>query len=98
MNLGERLREIRELKKLTLKQVAEAINISISQLHYYETNVSDIPWSKLYALLDLYNIEPFNFIKTGEEYLRITDYSEAGKIKAYTLDREEHKKKKNYFS
>lgn len=95
MNLGERLRKIREFKGLTLKQVAEAIGISTSQLHYYETNVTDIPWSKLYSLLDLYNIEPFNFIKTGDEYIRITDYSETGKIKAYALDKEEHKKKED---
>lgn len=95
MNLGERLREIREYKDLTLKQVADAIGISTSQLHYYETNATDIPWSKLYSLLDFYNIEPFNFIKTGDEYIRITNYSEIGKIKAYALDKEENKKKKS---
>lgn len=92
MNLGEQLRTIRQLRKLTLKQVAEAIGVSVSTLHYYETNWTDIPASKLFSLLDLYNIEPLSFIKNNEQYLRITNYSEIGKMKAFALDQEENNK------
>lgn len=89
MNLGKQLRKIRESRKLSLREVAEAMHMAKSTLSEYENNNIDPPSSKLIALLDFYNVEPFHFLKTGDEYINISKYSEKGKNKAILLDSEE---------
>lgn len=82
MNFGSKLRKIRKMRGLSLKNVADALKIGASTLSEYENNMYELSLSKMFALLDFYNIEPWNFIKTGEEYIRITDYSEINKKKS----------------
>lgn len=92
MNLGEKLKQVRIERGLTLKEVSSALDISVASLHYYENNVINIPWGKLYSLLDFYHLNPYLFVQEGEEYLRITDYSPIAKMKVYAIDEEERKK------
>lgn len=94
MNFGEKLKEIRLMKGLTLETVAKALDIGISTLSEYEHNRYDPSSSKLFALLDFYNIEPYNFLKNGEEYIRITSYSNINKQKVYAIDKLEKENKK----
>ena len=94
MNLGKQLKEIREARKLSLKDVADALHMAISTISEYENNNIDPPSSKLISLLDFYNIEPINFLKTGEQYINISHYSDSGKNKAIILDLEERNIKK----
>lgn len=89
MNLGKELRKIRESRKLSLREVAEVMHMAKSTLSEYENNNIDPPSSKLIALLDFYNVEPFHFIKNGDEYINISKYSERGRNKAILLDLEE---------
>lgn len=89
MNLGKQLKEIREARKLSLKDVADALHMAKSTISEYENNNIDPPSSKLISLLDFYNIEPINFLKTGEQYINISHYSDSGKNKAIILDLEE---------
>lgn len=86
MNFGEKLKELRLMKGLTLETVANAIGIGVSTLSEYENNRYDPSSSKMFKLLDFYNIEPFHFLKNGEEYLRITNYSEINKRKVLAID------------
>ena len=94
MNLGKQLKEIREARKLSLKDVADALHMAKSTISEYENNKIDPPSSKLISLLDFYNIEPINFLKTGEQYINISHYSDSGKNKAIILDLEERNIKK----
>ena len=94
MNLGKQLKEIREARKLSLKDVADALHMAKSTISEYENNHIDPPSSKLISLLDFYNIEPINFLKTGEQYINISHYSDSGKNKAIILDLEERNIKK----
>lgn len=94
MNLGKQLKEIREARKLSLKDVADALHMAKSTISEYENNNIDPPSSKLISLLDFYNIEPINFLKTGEQYINISHYSDSGKNKAIILDLEERNIKK----
>ena len=89
MNVGKLLKEIRETRKLSLKDVADAMHMAKSTLSEYENNNIDPPSSKLISLLDFYNIEPIHFLKTGEQYIDISHYSDSGKNKAIILDLEE---------
>ena len=94
MNLGKQLKEIREARKLSLKDVADALHMAKSTISEYENNNIDPPSTKLISLLDFYNIEPINFLKTGEQYINISHYSDSGKNKAIILDLEERNIKK----
>ena len=94
MNLGKQLKEIREARKLSLKDVADALHMAKSTISEYENNNIDPPSYKLISLLDFYNIEPINFLKTGEQYINISHYSDSGKNKAIILDLEERNIKK----
>lgn len=94
MNLNEKLKEIRILRGLTQKDVAKALNISVSTLSEYENGKYDPSLSRLFSLLDFYNIEPFHFIKKGEEVINITNYSEINKKKVYAIDALEKQNRK----
>lgn len=93
MDFGKELRNLRKNKGLTLKEVATELKIGVSSLSDYENNNVDIPMSKYILLMSFYNIEPINFLLCSEEYLRITNYSEVGKKRAYLLDKLESNKK-----
>ena len=75
-----------------LKDVAEKLNIAKSTLCEYENNNIDPPASKLIALLQLYQVEPFMFLKNEDQYINISHYSKKGKLKAILLDLEEKNK------
>lgn len=92
MSLGSQLKKIRKSRNYKLKDVAKELNIAKSTLCEYENNHIDPPASKLIALLQLYQVEPFMFLKSNEEYINITHYSDSGKKKALLLDLEEKNK------
>ncbi|MGN1183459.1 MAG: helix-turn-helix domain-containing protein [Faecalibacillus sp.] len=94
MNLGKQLKELREERNLSLKDVADALHMAKSTISEYENNNIDPPTSRLMSLLDFYNVEPIHFLKTGEQYINISKYSENGKNKAIILDLEERNIKK----
>lgn len=54
MNM-ERLKEIREDKDLTQKEVAQVINVTQQQYNKYELGINSIPIEKLNRLANFYN-------------------------------------------
>lgn len=84
------------MKGLTLETVANALGIGVSTLSEYENNRYDPSSHKMFMLLDFYNIEPYHFLKNGEEYICITNYSEMNKRKIFAIDKIEKEKQKNY--
>lgn len=53
---GDRLKELREDKGLTLTEVSEKTKISIAALSRWENNLSDIKGSYLVTLANFYNV------------------------------------------
>lgn len=51
----ERLKEIREDKDLTQKEVAQIINVTQQQYNKYELGINSIPIEKLNRLANFYN-------------------------------------------
>lgn len=93
VNIGENLKKIRKAKGLSLETVANALDIGVSTLSEYESNKTEPSLSRYFSLLDFYNVDPMYFLLKGEEYIRITTYSESRKRKAYALDASERKNK-----
>lgn len=57
-SLGERLRQLRKMRRLTLQQVAEAVDISPSFLSMVERGQADISVSRFSRLAGFYGIRP----------------------------------------
>lgn len=55
MNI-ERLKEIREDKDLTQKEIASILNVTQQQYNKYELGINSIPVEKLNRLADYYKI------------------------------------------
>lgn len=51
----ERLKEIREDKDLTQKEIAQIINVTQQQYNKYELGINSIPIEKLNRLANFYN-------------------------------------------
>ena len=56
MTFGKDLKKFREERKLSRKDVAQALNISYSTLTDYENDNIDIPLSKAMKLFNFYRI------------------------------------------
>lgn len=56
MNLGDKLREIREEKGITQEELANQLNINRVQYNQYENNYFNIPIKHLIKIADFYKI------------------------------------------
>ena len=92
MKIGNKLKELRKERQLTLKTVANAINISVSAMSMYENDQIEPSLSVLKSILDFYCVNVEAFLISGDEYINISFYSEIGKQKALALHKEELKK------
>lgn len=58
-SIGEKLKQLRLQRKLTLEEVGKAINASKQTLSKYEKNiVTNIPFNKIERLAEMYNVTP----------------------------------------
>lgn len=87
MNIGMLLRQLRKERNLTLNTVARCVNISITTLSEYERNIIDPPFSKVYSLLQFYNVSASIFLKENKEYICISNYSEINRLKVLEINR-----------
>ncbi len=55
-NLGEKLKELRLSKNLTLKQVADAIGLTRNAISNYEANIREPSLSVLKSLCDFFDV------------------------------------------
>lgn len=65
--IGERLKEIRKLKKLTQEDVAEKLGVSFQQIQKYENGKNRISFSRLYELSNFMNVPLESFVSNIHE-------------------------------
>ena len=65
-DIGNRIRELRELSDITIKEIAEDLNITEETYIQYENGEIDIPASFLYELANIFKVD-LGFLLTGEE-------------------------------
>lgn len=78
-DIGKRIRELRELSDITIKEIAEKLNISEETYIQYENAEIDIPASFLYELAHIFKVD-LGLLLTGEESrMNIFDLTRANK-------------------
>ena len=78
-DIGNRIRELRELSDITVKELAEDLNISEETYLQYENAEVDIPASFLYELAHIFKVD-LGLLLTGEESrMSIFDVTRANK-------------------
>ena len=65
-DIGNRIRELRELSDITIKEIAKDLNINEETYIQYENAEIDIPASFLYELAQIFKVD-LGLLLTGEE-------------------------------
>ena len=77
--IGNRIRELRELSDITIKEIAEKLNIDEEIYIQYENGDIDIPASFIYELANIFKVD-LGLLLTGEESkMTIFDVTRANK-------------------
>ena len=66
--MGEKLRQLREEKNLTLKQVSAALNINLMTYAHYEYGDREPSISMLKSLCDFYDVSADYLIGRSDSY------------------------------
>ena len=78
-DIGNRIRELRELSDIAVKEIAEKLNIKEETYIQYENGEIDIPASFLYELAHIFKVD-LGLLLTGEESrMSIFDVTRANK-------------------
>ena len=78
-DIGNRIKELRELSDITTKEIAEELNIKEETYIQYENAEVDIPASFLYELAHIFKVD-LGLLLTGEESrMNIFDVTRANK-------------------
>ncbi|MBR3139688.1 MAG: helix-turn-helix transcriptional regulator, partial [Methanobrevibacter sp.] len=78
-DIGNRIRELRELSDITIKEIAEELNINEETYIQYENAEVDIPASFLYEIAHIFKVD-LGLLLTGEESrMSIFDVTRADK-------------------
>ncbi|MBQ2653895.1 MAG: cupin domain-containing protein [Methanobrevibacter sp.] len=78
-DIGNRIRELRELSDFTIKEIAEELNIEEEIYIQYENGDIDIPASFIYELANIFKVD-LGLLLTGEESkMTIFDVTRANK-------------------
>ena len=78
-DIGNRIRELRELSDITIKEIAEKLNIEEEIYIQYENGDIDIPASFIYELANIFKVD-LGLLLTGEESkMTIFDVTRANK-------------------
>lgn len=64
--IGERLKELRKIKKLTQEDVAEKLGISFQQIQKYENGKNRISFSRLYEISNFMKVPLESFVSNVE--------------------------------
>jgi transcriptional regulator with XRE-family HTH domain len=65
MKIGVNIRNIRKLKKVTQKKLADKLQIERSLISKYESGAYDIPTSRLIEIARALNVSPARFFSTN---------------------------------
>ncbi|MBR2557135.1 MAG: cupin domain-containing protein [Methanobrevibacter sp.] len=78
-DIGNRIRELRELSDITIREIADDLNITEETYIQYEDGEIDIPASFLYELAHIFKVD-LGLLLTGEESrMSIFDVTRANK-------------------
>ena len=95
-DIGNRIRELRELSDITIKEISEELNISEETYIQYENGEVDIPASLLYEVAHIFKVD-LGLLLTGEESrMNIFDVTRANK--GISIDRRKEYTYKNLCS
>ena len=64
--IGEQIRELRRIKRLTLNQLAESVGVSVGYLSQIERNRSKLPIGTLRKICDVLGVHMSWFFPTGD--------------------------------
>lgn len=81
MDIGHKIAELRELNKLTQKELADKLNLSQSAIAYYETNKKRPSIETLQLMAKIFKVNVSYFLEEGR-----TDTSPNQKIRAAISD------------
>ena len=84
-DIGNRIRELRELSDITIKEIAEKLNIEEETYIQYENGSIDIPASFIYELANIFKVD-LGLLLTGEES-RMTIFDVTRANKGVSIDR-----------
>ncbi len=84
-DIGNRIRELRELSDITIKEIAEELNIEEETYIQYENGDIDIPASFIYELANIFKVD-LGLLLTGEES-RMTIFDVTRANKGVSVDR-----------
>ncbi|MFQ6793544.1 helix-turn-helix transcriptional regulator [Thomasclavelia sp.] len=96
MNFGKDIKRFRKERKLSRREVANALGIAYSTLTDYENEKIDPPLSKVMKIFDFYRINLPAYLITGKEYIILDDLSDVCKDKIFYTIREDKLRYKKY--
>lgn len=73
IHIGQVIHTYRKLRKLTLLELAQQLEISYQQLQKYEKGTNKISADKLYLLAEILKVEPVEFFPGYSEISEIKD-------------------------
>jgi transcriptional regulator with XRE-family HTH domain len=78
--IGKKIKNFRELKKITQEDLAEGLGVSVQQLHKYETGKNKISIDKLMILARRFNVD-LNFFVEGMTWPENDEYTQVRILK-----------------
>ena len=78
-DIGNRIRELRELSDITIKEIAEKLNIDEEIYIQYENGDIDIPASFIYELANIFKLDLRLLLTCEESKMTIFDVTRANK-------------------
>lgn len=95
-DIGNRIKELRELSDISVQDIAQELNIDAETYTQYETGEVDIPASFIYEIANIFQVD-LNLLLTGEE-TRMTIFDVTRAEKGISIDRRKEYKYKNLCS
>lgn len=78
-DIGNRIKELRELSDISLQDISEELNVDVKTYSQYESGEVDIPASLIYELANIFQVD-LSLLLTGEESrMSIFDITRANK-------------------
>ena len=73
-NIGNKLRALRLTHSLSQKTVADQLEISVPAYSKMETGITDIPFTKVQQIADIYRVSVIDLLKIGENDAKNNQY------------------------
>lgn len=83
MIINERLKELRQQKRYTLKEIADRLGVSEATVQRYESGfIKIVPYEHIAKLADIYDVDPSYIMGWSAEY-RKEDIKQMEKLTAF---------------